>query len=73
MNSLTQADLSGGIHKLFIKGNSGDVVTFNLDSSPTPITSNSTSVVDNITYNVFKIGDDELLVQSTIASVTVNG
>jgi VCBS repeat-containing protein len=73
LNSLTQADLSGGIHKLFIKGNTGDVVTFNLDSTPTPITSNSTSVVDNITYNVFKIGDDELLVQSTIASVTVNG
>jgi VCBS repeat-containing protein len=72
MNSLTQADLSGGIHKLFIKGNDGDVVTF-MDSSLTSITSNSTSVVDSITYNVFKIGDDELLVQSTIASVTVNG
>jgi hypothetical protein len=72
MNSLTQADLSGGIHKLFIKGDNGDKFTF-MDSSQTSITHNSTSVVDNITYNVFKIGNDELLVQTAIAQITSNG
>lgn len=76
LNSLTQADLSGGIHKLFIKGNNGDVVRFDLDTSPTAIAHAANAVtVDGTDYWVYQIGtnNDELLVQTTISNITVNG
>ena len=76
LNSLTQADLSGSIHKLFIKGNNGDVVRFDLDTSPTAIAHAANAVtVDGTDYWVYQIGtnNDELLVQTTINNITVNG
>jgi VCBS repeat-containing protein len=74
LNSLTQADLSGGVHKLFIKGDSGDTVLFNLNNTPTTIAHDAAAVtVNGSDYWVYKIGNDELLVQTTINNITVNG
>ena len=76
LNSLTQADLSGSIHKLFIKGNDGDIVRFDLDTTPTTIAHATNAVtVDGTDYWVYQIGtnNDELLVQTTITNITVNG
>jgi VCBS repeat-containing protein len=76
LNSLTQADLSGGVHKLFIKGNTGDTVLFNLDNTPTAIAHDAAAVtVNGSDYWVYHVGSgtDELLVQTTINNITVNG
>jgi VCBS repeat-containing protein len=70
LKSLAQADVVDGHHRLYINGDSNDTVDFSgvtAYSLDTP-----TRVVDNITYHVYHIGNDELLVQSTIANITVH-
>jgi VCBS repeat-containing protein len=72
LSSLLQTDTSGGIHRLYIKGDTGDTVQFKLGSTSTTIPDGDAilRVVDGTSYTVYHINNDELLVQSTMAKIT---
>lgn len=72
--SLTQADLDGTVHKLYIKGDAGDVVEL---TKPTPTWDTaahlSTRVVSDVTYNVYQLDSThELLINNAISTLTVS-
>jgi VCBS repeat-containing protein len=75
LSSLLQTDTFNGTnHRLYIKGDAGDTVQFDLDNSPTTIAHDAAAlVVDGTSYWVYHINNDELLVQTAIANITVNG
>lgn len=72
--SITQADLDGTVHKLYIKGDAGDVVEL---TKPTPTWDTaahlSTRVVSDVTYNVYQLDSThELLINNAISTLTVS-
>lgn len=75
LSSLLQTDTFNGTnHRLYINGDQGDTVNFNLDSTPTAIAHDAAArLVDGTSYWVYHIGTDELLVQTAISQITVNG
>lgn len=75
LSSLLQTDTFDGTnHRLYIKGDAGDTVLFSIADASTPIQHDATTrTVDGSSYWVYHIHNDELLVQSTIANITVTG
>jgi hypothetical protein len=72
--SLMQADGTDGAHKLYINGDSGDTVMFTLDNTHTSIAHDTAALnVNGTNYWVYHIGTDELLVQTAINNINVNG
>jgi VCBS repeat-containing protein len=72
--SITQADFDGSVHKLYIKGNAGDVVEL---TKPTPTWDAqahlSTRVVSDVTYNVYQLDSThELLINNAITTLSVS-
>jgi VCBS repeat-containing protein len=72
--SITQADFDGTVHKLYIKGDAGDVVEL---TKPTPTWDAaahlSTRVVSDVTYNVYQLDSThELLINNAITTLTVS-
>jgi hypothetical protein len=69
---LLQGDISNvQAQKLFVTGDANDVVDFHsLTSSHIAVTP-SASVVDNVNYNVYRFGNDELYIQTAILNVAV--
>jgi VCBS repeat-containing protein len=76
LSSLLQTDtFDGANHRLYINGDTGDTVIFNSSSnSSTAIKQDSAArAVDGCNYWVYHINNDELLIQNSIANITVNG
>jgi VCBS repeat-containing protein len=73
--SLIQSDTANSVSQtLYVNGDSNDTVDYHsVTSSSTVVNHDATDrVVDGITYHVYHIGNDELLVQSTIANISVH-
>lgn len=69
--SITQADLDGTVHKLYITGDNGDVVELtkptNWDAAENP----PTRVVSDVQYSVYQLDTThELLINSAITHIT---
>ena len=75
LSSLVQTDTFDGTnHRLYIKGDAGDTVLFSITDASTPVQHDATMRnVDGSSYWVYHIHNDELLVQTTIANITVTG
>ena len=67
--SVTQADVLGAVHKLFITGDSGDGVSF---MNSTVLNQTRTEqTVNSVPYNVYHLDNThDLLIQQAIANVT---
>lgn len=75
LSSLLQTDtFDGSNHRLYIMGDAGDTVLFSNDSTSAAIQHDANMrTVDGSSYWVYHIHNDELLVQTTIANITVMG
>ena len=72
--SITQADLDGTVHKLYIKGDAGDVVELTKPTSTWDAAAHlSTRVVSDVIYNVYQLDSThELLINNAITTLTVS-
>jgi hypothetical protein len=69
--NLIQGDTSNAVsQKLFVHGDSNDQINF---KTTITATDNGTKTVDGVSYHSFNFGNDELLIQTAITSVTFNG
>jgi hypothetical protein len=69
LNSVTQAHLDGGVHKLLIDGDSHDKVNY-VDSIH-PLTHSTDVQIGSTMYSRYVSGDNELLINMAITNVTV--
>jgi VCBS repeat-containing protein len=72
--SITQADFDGSVHKLYIKGDAGDVVELTKLTPTWDAQAHlSTRVVSDVTYNVYQLDSThELLINNAITTLSVS-
>ena len=71
LDNLTQADVIGPVHTLFITGDAGDAVDLVKPEGWTVASTLPTQTVNNIAYNVYHLDSThDLLIQQAITNVT---
>jgi VCBS repeat-containing protein len=73
LETITQADAEGSVHKLYIKGDEGDEVQLIGGPEGWKVANPTTETLDAVVYNVYQIGTDmthQLLISQAITNVT---
>jgi hypothetical protein len=69
--SVTQAEIYGAVHKLYIKGDNGDAVELTKPTNWNAAANPPTRVVSDVEYRVYQLNDEhELLINSAITNIT---